>query len=647
MIGLMLIFNLIIKMNKKYHIFVFFPVIILGFLLSLYACNKEDNRTMCKKQITALKCSFPSNQNPLTKTQYEFADNKLKVSWSPGDEIAVSDGTSLYKFKQTGEITDEGHTALFTCNTPISFEGDSIIAVYPYADTLAFDLSQQSGNLEDISQNDILIAQAKISQNEEVGVIFFKPLCAIARFPKGTYVADSDFSGALQLNFSDENNGKFANILSIEKVNGIKVNYYTQLEDRVKVGETEVFKNIAINVKVENGRLFDDYYLAFIPNPNYNNPIFSVVTDRWYSFSTKGVISSSSIYTFSSFKYVDVKPSSLSLSKDKNVIYVTVLTNRECKISSSVSWMRCETKTITPTTNGVSSHTLKIEVDRNYDYYPRGGVINIDGNFNAMTLKHVSIHQDSEPIPDGSAEIQIHYMEPIYNISDNNITAVYVNGNRFYSYNYPYNNATSNTLYPYNGIPGMEIGKFIVTKAGLSNIKFYRNDELVYNKDVNLKVGRQNLVIYDLTKEPLVYDNGYPYWGEDVSDKDTVFKINFFNFLYEVPGVPYSGKLQYQANRNGESEWFNIGKPVAWGECTGLQTITIHPVANSTSLNQRINYRIVTESGDPLTKWDKNSNYVTYSDYWTAYNKRVCLHFLRGYRSYQPMANVSQWISFK
>lgn len=601
------------------------------------ACNKEDKGLSNKKTITALKCAFPSTQSPSTKTQYIFEDKTLKVSWSPGDEIAVSDGKSLFKFKQTGDITDNGHTAMFTCENPVNFEGDSIIAVYPYTDSLSFDISKQTGNLEDIFQSDIYLAKAKIHKDNEVESLLFRPLCAIARFPKDTYVSSMDSTGLMELNFIDCNNGIFANKLAISKKDGINANFYTKEEDRILVNDYGyVSKTISIPVSVESGRLLNDYFLCFIPNTdnqsNYKKTV--VVTDKTFSFSIPGNLSPNNIYSFSSFKYLDVKEKSISVSKDKQTVSLTVLTNRDCQISVSSSlWMKCKTPTITPSNSDVSLFNAIVEIDKNNDYYSRKGYIYVKG----INTKSIRVTQDAEPIPEGSAEVQIHYMEPISNVNANAINAVCVNDVHYD----PYNDSNSSTLYVYGGLPKQYVGQYIVTKAGLSNIKFYRNGIVIYDKDINLKIGKQNLVVYDLQKVPILIDNEYPYWSDN-STKDSLYKINFANFLFETETVPYAGKLQYQANRQGEDTWENVGKPIAFGESTGLQTIRLHLSDENNS--QRINYRILTEDGNILQCVNSKGDIISYSDYWNAYQGRAYIHFFRGIRTIKsPMAAVSQW----
>ena len=259
---------------------------------------------------------------------------------------------------------------------------------------------------------------------------------------------------------------------------------------------------------------------------------------------------------------------------------------------------------------------------------------------------------------DNIAEFQLHYMEPINNVEANNITSVYVNGELYSS------TGGSGTLYPYNGIPsGGGGGRFFYANVGSNHFQLYRGEELVYDMNVTLREGKQNVIIYDLTKEPIIIDNPAPYWSNrQVTganwNTDEVFQVQFVNLLFETPGVPYVGKLQYQYKRAGNildpitgevvgpepEEWYDMGEPVAFGETTGFQILEMHKQTFNSNGTQRFDYRILTESGDELQKWN-GSRFVAYTDYWNAYIGRVYIHFFRGNRTVSPVCNVSQWAS--
>ena len=271
--------------------------------------------------------------------------------------------------------------------------------------------------------------------------------------------------------------------------------------------------------------------------------------------------------------------------------------------------------------------------------------------------KH-KMHFEVDQLPDNIAEFQLHYMEGVVNTSANNITSVYVNGELYSS------SGGSGTLYPYNGIPsGGGGGRFFYGNVGSNHFQLYRGEELVYDMNVNLREGKQNVIIYDLTKEPIIIDNPAPYWANrQVSganwNTDEVFQLQFVNLLFETPGVPYVGTLQYQYKRAGNildpitgevigpepEEWYNMGDPVAFGETTGFQVLEMHKQTFNSSGSQRFDYRILTDDGEELMKWN-GTKMVKYTDYWTAYIGRVYTHFFRGNRTVSPVCNVSQWAS--
>ena len=273
--------------------------------------------------------------------------------------------------------------------------------------------------------------------------------------------------------------------------------------------------------------------------------------------------------------------------------------------------------------------------------------------------KH-KMHFDVTELPDDIAEFQLHYMEPINNVVANNITSVFVNGELYSSA------GGSGTLYPYNGIPsGGGGGRFFYANVGSNHFQLYRGDEigqeLVYDMNITLKKGKQNVIIYDLTKEPIIIDNPAPYWsGRQITgsnwNTDEVFQVQFVNLLFSRPGTPYAGTLQYQYKRSGNildpitgevigpepAEWYNMGEPVAFGETTGLQVLEMHKQTFNSNGSQRFDYRILTETGEELMKWN-GSKYVAYTDWWTAYIGRVYTHFFRGNLDTSPVCNVSQW----
>lgn len=262
--------------------------------------------------------------------------------------------------------------------------------------------------------------------------------------------------------------------------------------------------------------------------------------------------------------------------------------------------------------------------------------------------KH-KIEFDAEKYTGNEAEIQLHYMEPIANLAANNIDSTYING-QLYA-----NVKGSGTLYCFNGLPGGATGRFYRVPAGDVNIKLMRKGVVVYDRNCTLTTGKQNVIIHNLKEDPIVLDNKHPYWDYsapahvDNWGTDSVCKVMFINLVYESvtynqdgtieSATPYRGKIQYQGKRNGESEYFNVGEPVAFGEATDRVEIIVHKSVFNSSGYQRIDYRMLTESGDVFQKWN-GSKYVNYSDYWNGYIGRVYMHFMTGNRT-QPIKSAS------
>ena len=261
----------------------------------------------------------------------------------------------------------------------------------------------------------------------------------------------------------------------------------------------------------------------------------------------------------------------------------------------------------------------------------------------ASCEKHKNV-PPMDPMPADWAEFQLHYFEPSASSATYNIDSVFVNDVLYTSKD------AGGSLAYYNGVPGGATGRFFGVKAGSVNFKLMRGGDVVYDQNVTLVVGKQNVIIHDLNQALIVIDNQFPYWNKTAPasnpnwNTDSVGKVMFINLLYETAGVPYRGKLQYQWKRRSGTEWANLGEPVAFGEATERTPVVIHKTVFNSSGYENVDYRILTESGDELQKWN-GSKYVTYSDYWTCYIGRVYMHFFRGYRAQTPACNVSQWTS--
>lgn len=249
--------------------------------------------------------------------------------------------------------------------------------------------------------------------------------------------------------------------------------------------------------------------------------------------------------------------------------------------------------------------------------------------------------------PAAEAEFQLHYFEPIKNVAANYIDSVFVNGVLYSSVN------GSGQLTPYNGVPGGTTGRFFSINPGQAEFVFYRKGEIVYQQTTTLKAGKQNVIVHDMNKEPIVIDNGYPY--QHVSgtptvatwDTDSLATVMFINLLYEEEGKPYEGKLQYQWQHQTTKEWHNIGEPVAFGEATPRTIIKIikTPDIHNSEGTRRVDYRILTEDGVALQIMNSGGNMVDYSDYWNGSIGRSYMHFYSGIRTQKGFSQVKQWTS--
>ena len=169
------------------------------------------------------------------------------------------------------------------------------------------------------------------------------------------------------------------------------------------------------------------------------------------------------------------------------------------------------------------------------------------------------------------AEFQLHYMVPVTAVSTNNITKVEINGQLYTN--------TKAPLTTYNAIPSGGVGRFYTVAPGSVNIKLYQGADmgpLVYDKSVTLSEGKQNVFVHDFTKDPVVFNNGYPYKSILTEKTDSSAWVKFYNFLYETAALGPTGlKLQYQYIDFRTQQMVNIGNPVAFGESTGWELITV------------------------------------------------------------------------
>ena len=239
------------------------------------------------------------------------------------------------------------------------------------------------------------------------------------------------------------------------------------------------------------------------------------------------------------------------------------------------------------------------------------------------------------------AEFQLHYIAPVTAVPANNLTRVDINNQMFAN-----NKAPLNT---YNAIPSGGVGRFYAVQPGNVNIKLYKLgkvtvDSLVYEQNVTLAKGKQNIFIHDMAQPPVVFDNGYPYERREVVETDTTVWIKFYNFLYETAGVPTTLKLQYQYVSHRTSELVNIGEPVAFGQTTGWQQVLFikeGPLDNERRIDYRI--KVIDDNGSvvgDLQIRNSSGTYVSYSDWWNGILGRRYHHIFAGMRAAAPASAV-------
>lgn len=265
------------------------------------------------------------------------------------------------------------------------------------------------------------------------------------------------------------------------------------------------------------------------------------------------------------------------------------------------------------------------------------------------------VEYDTQPIAD-AAEFQLHYFVLVDAKAENYIYKIVIN-------NQTYVNNDAALLTTYNAIPNGSVGRFYTTSVGENNVKLYKkiknsNNEweyvLAYDQACSLNKGKQNVFVYDFSKPPIVFDNGYPYTANITLDTDSVCWVKFYNFLYEKERMPTDLKLQYQYQytldyeTKEKSEWANVGNPVSFGETTSWQTIKLNKEVHNSSGKCRVDYRIkiVDASGnigDDLQIIDSKGKFVSYSDYWDGYTGRRYYHVLSGMRSTVPRTAVREF----
>ncbi|MDR2065607.1 MAG: hypothetical protein LBP85_07885 [Prevotellaceae bacterium] len=108
--------------------------------------------------------------------------------------------------------------------------------------------------------------------------------------------------------------------------------------------------------------------------------------------------------------------------------------------------------------------------------------------------------------------------------------------------------------------------------------------------------------------------------------------------MYDTVNVPTTLRLQYKRIDHFIGDTVPVGPPVAFGECTGWQSVVIKRPAGVVSGSAYVYYRIflVDANGNEigeLTHKNSSNATVTYSDYWTCYIGRRYHHIFKGHRN--------------
>jgi hypothetical protein len=270
--------------------------------------------------------------------------------------------------------------------------------------------------------------------------------------------------------------------------------------------------------------------------------------------------------------------------------------------------------------------------------------------------KHV-VEYDTTPIGD-AAELQLHYFVPVAAVDSNNIYKIEMNG-------MVYENGTTSSagvyspavvLSTYNAVPSGSTARVYTTTPGQNNIKLYAGKTFrpVYDQNVTLAKGKQNVFVYDFNKPPVVFDNGFPYPKNVTAHSDSTAWVKFYNFLYENGTTPTTLKLQYQYQYTKDvvakvkSDWLNLGQPVSFGETTGWQPVPVIKEVELSSGSARIDYRIrmIGPGGEDLGSLkviNASNAFIDYADFWTASIGRAYHHVLSGIRTIAPRTAVRQF----
>lgn len=240
---------------------------------------------------------------------------------------------------------------------------------------------------------------------------------------------------------------------------------------------------------------------------------------------------------------------------------------------------------------------------------------------------------DARPA-DNKAEFQLHYMVPVAALAANYITRVEVNDQLI-------SNKT-NILSTYNAIPSAAVGRFYTADPGSTNIKMYMTgkvtvDSLVYDQNVTLATGKQNVFVHSFTEAPVTFNNGYPFEPNVQSGTDTIAWVKFYNFLYETAGVPCTKTIQYQYVNTKTTKDVNLGGPLLFGQATDWIPVAVHKTDVISAGSRSITFKMKEVDGlGNLTDFkimNTSGSFVNYSATATLNIGRRYHHIMAGFRA--------------
>lgn len=248
------------------------------------------------------------------------------------------------------------------------------------------------------------------------------------------------------------------------------------------------------------------------------------------------------------------------------------------------------------------------------------------------------VEYKATPITD-KAEFQLHYFVPVNAVAANNITKVEVNGLLYANPKAP--------LATYNAVPSGGVGLFYAVDPGQVNLKLYQGtngETLVYDKNVTLANGKQNVFVHDFALDPIVFDNGHPYSKNVTLNTDSTAWIKFYHFLYETAGVTNGLKIQYQFVDPNNVD-VNIGPPISFGETTGWQPVLVRKSTFNSTGSRLITFKIkVIDSGGNdignLQVRNASGSMVNYTGTATLFIGRRYHHIMSGFRAATPISSV-------